>query len=148
MMNPSDPPPASVLPQPQYEFTEPQNQAVTDLADSMQWVSRGLMWLGLAMLIVAVAHAIQEPRTLPVLLPIFITLMIYMALGHWTQKASESFLRIPATQGHDIDHLMAALGNLRKAFWLQATLIKLSVILLTIWLVGWLLVIALWSRQS
>jgi len=55
--------------------------------------------------------------------------LIYLLIGVWTRSAAGSFQKIVDTQGHDIGHLMDALGALNRMYTLISTLIIIGLLL-------------------
>jgi hypothetical protein len=58
--------------------------------------------------------------------------LIYLLIGVWTRSAAGSFQMIVDTRGHDISHLMRALGSLNKMYTLISTLILIGLLLLLV----------------
>ena len=48
---------------------------------------------------------------------------VYLLIGVWARSAAGSFQQIVETTGHDINHLMQALGSLNKMYALICALI-------------------------
>jgi multidrug efflux pump subunit AcrB len=139
--------PSPALPA-QYEFTEPQNRVIADLAEAMTWISAPLTFLGylyVAALVLGILYAIQHPHAIPTMVSLFLAVVVYTALGRWLHKASESFERIHATTGHDIDHLMEALENLRKTFHLLSLLVKACLVVIVLGLVASLVLLSFYD---
>jgi hypothetical protein len=59
----------------------------------------------------------------------FVNGLIYLLIGVWTRSAAGSFQQIVDTRGHDISHLMHALGALNKMYTLIYTLIVIGLLL-------------------
>lgn len=136
---------------PQYEFSPPQNRVIADLADAMTWVAVPLTFLGylyIAALAFALIYAFAHPHAIPTTVAVFLTVVVYISLGRWFQKASESFQRIPATEGHDIDHLMEALQNLRKSFTLLSMLVKACLAVIVVGLVASLILLSVYGFRN
>ena len=60
----------------------------------------------------------------------FVNGLIYLLIGVWTRSAAGNFRKIVDTQGHDISHLMDALGALNRMFTLIYTLIVIGLLVL------------------
>jgi hypothetical protein len=58
--------------------------------------------------------------------------LLYLLIGVWTRNAAGSFQQIVDTRGHDISHLMHALGSLNKMYTLIYTLIVIGLLLFLI----------------
>jgi hypothetical protein len=58
--------------------------------------------------------------------------LIYLLIGVWTRSSAGSFQKIVDTQGHDISHLMDALGSLNKMYTLIYTLILIGLLTLLV----------------
>lgn len=54
--------------------------------------------------------------------------VILIAAGHFTRRSAKSMRAVVNTSGHDISHLMQALGALRNAFSLGSTLLILGLL--------------------
>jgi hypothetical protein len=55
--------------------------------------------------------------------------LIYLLIGVWTRSAAGSFKMIVTTEGHDISHLMNALGALNRMYTLICSLILIGLLL-------------------
>src|SRR4051794_26643860 len=95
---------------PQYEFQEPENRLIRNLAWKMHFV--GLFWISIGLFTIAIGGLIRHIG--PIFTGTFSTL-----LGIWTQRASTSFKSIADTQGKDLSHLIEALEDLKKLYSLQ-----------------------------
>jgi hypothetical protein len=93
-----------------YEFTPIQSRVFAQLATRMQFV--GLFTLGTAFL--AIVGGAWRHHLLTIL-----SGMLYAVIGLWTERAGFSFRSVATTQGHDISHLMKALGDLHKLYTVQ-----------------------------
>src|SRR5262245_59996403 len=104
----------------QYEFTPAQEESIRDLAKKMQFVGFCLIVGGaLACLTVFARNFVGLASG-----------VLNILMGVWTQSAAASFGRIVKTQGHDIGHLMDAVGELRKMYKLQIVRIVIAVVAL------------------
>jgi hypothetical protein len=56
--------------------------------------------------------------------------LLYLLMGAWTRSASRSFRQVIDTAGHDIRHLMDALGALNKMYALIYTVIVIGLLVL------------------
>lgn len=127
-------------PTPAYEFDSNQNALIADLAKKMRLVGIVMMVFGVVALIGGIAHFVgmsnwkEAPlgATTSIGLAQVLYALIYLCLGVWTKNAGDSFRRITATQGSDVNYLMEALGNLRKIYTFFYVLIIIGVIM---WLV-------------
>lgn len=131
-----------------YEFTAEQNETLNSLAGEMRWVSLPLLILGGLNLISVVGHVImafRDPRVFLSVLIIGLGAVLWLALGLWTKQASESFRKVVATRGNDIEHLMSALDNLRKKYSLLALFVKIYVAFL---IIGLLVTVILWAMGN
>jgi hypothetical protein len=54
--------------------------------------------------------------------------LIYLLIGIWTRNVAASFRKIFDTQGHDIGHLMDALGALNRMYTLSYSLIDIGLL--------------------
>jgi hypothetical protein len=60
--------------------------------------------------------------------------LFYLLMGVWTRTAAGSFKQIVETQGHDISHLMRALGSLHSMYALVYTLLMVVLIVCVVFL--------------
>jgi hypothetical protein len=58
--------------------------------------------------------------------------LIYLLIGMWTRSAAASFQKIVDTRGHDIGHLMDALGSLNRMYTLIYSLILIGLLFLLV----------------
>jgi hypothetical protein len=127
--------------QPRYEFTPGQNDLIGRLARKMRGVGFVYIMLGLGTVamagLVALAGLIDSrvgrvpPAGLWAAVGAYaVAGVVNFFLGAWTFKAGKGFIRITATRGDDIGLLMAALGELHKAYSLVFTLMVLGAVLL------------------
>jgi hypothetical protein len=137
-----NPPPEPTAPPPeppsQYEFTEPQNRVIDDLANSIAWVAGLLVVVAVLYLLTSIAHLVRIGRSVEELVPAVAALVgaiFFYLLARWLSGAANAFDRVTHTSGFDITHLMNALQNLRKTFGLLAALIQIYVVILIIVLV-------------
>jgi hypothetical protein len=107
-----------------YEFDQSQNELIRDLARKMRFVSYFLIALGVLVII----NAIFTITRGQIEIGSFISGIVYILLGYWTNRAGYTFQRIVETRGRDIENLMGALGELRKLYTLQYWLILIAVI--------------------
>jgi hypothetical protein len=139
MNPPPDPtatPPAE--PPPQYEFTEPQNKVIDDLANSIAWVAGLTVVVAVVDVLISIAHLVRIGNNVRELVPAGVALIgaiFFYLLARWLGGAANSFDRVTHTRGFDITHLMNALQNLRKTFGLLAALIQIYLAVLTVLLV-------------
>jgi hypothetical protein len=135
-----------------YEFTETQNRQIGGLARKMRLVGLVAVVLGLVNLILGIVLLIyafrdQLPaealRRIPedtlkqlappsqlwaLVLQAAASGLIFLLIGLWTRSAAGEFQQIVATSGHDISHLMSALGALHKMYSLLYTLIIVGIL--------------------
>lgn len=122
-------------PSKQYEFDERQNEVIKQLWQAMRWVAVPLLLIGIIYLIgIAswIGQAIATPRSAFPLISLGLAALFFGALAIWTRRAASGFQQVTETAGQDIEHLMAALDNLRKAFSLLSLVVKIYVALLII----------------
>jgi len=120
---------------PNYEFTDPQNQTVSQLASRMKWVGVFFVALGLAFGLLGVAGLVATEGAVDLIVKPMILVMvavIFFLSGIWTVNAARSFTLIVQTTGSDILNLMNALGTLRKLYYMQFWLIIISLVALLI----------------
>jgi hypothetical protein len=93
-----------------YEFTPEQERLIADLAAKMRFVGFFAVLFGL----LGVALMIYV-WVLGILWVDVGTLVLFL-LGFWVLGAARSFRAVAETQGHDVTHLMHALGDLHRMF--------------------------------
>ena len=109
---------------PSYEFTADQNDAIRRLAQRMGVVGKILLVLAA---LVALATVFGEgPRG------DLISAVLMGLVGMWTIRAARWFMEVVETEGEDISHLMAALGELFKLYNLQFWVLIVSLGLLVL----------------
>jgi hypothetical protein len=129
------PAPSAPRPSGGYEFSESQNVVFRGLAQAMSFV--GLFYLvgggilGLAAIVTlaggAPASALSGGVQAAFLLPV----------GLWTRRAARAASAITTSQGNDVDHLMAAMEELRRVYGLQrALLVGLFAVILLAFVAG------------
>jgi hypothetical protein len=135
-----------------YEFTEAQNREIGSLARKMRLVGLvaailGAVNLFLGLLLLVYAYRDQLPaeamqrlpedtlKQLPppgqlwaVAMQALASGLIFLLIGLWTRSAGAEFRQIVDTAGHDIGHLMRALGSLHKMYSLLYTLIIVGIL--------------------
>jgi hypothetical protein len=120
---------------PNYEFTDSQNQTVSQLASRMKWVGVFFVALGLAFGLLGVAGLVATEGAVDLIVKPMILVMvavIFFLSGIWTVNAARLFTLIVQTTGSDILNLMNALGTLRKLYYMQFRLIIISLVALLI----------------
>jgi len=120
---------------PNYEFTDSQNQTVSQLASRMKWVGVFFVALGLAFGLLGVAGLVATEGAVDLIVKPMILVMvavIFFLSGIWTVNAARSFTLIIQTTGSDILNLMNALGTLRKLYYMQFWLIIICLVALLI----------------
>jgi hypothetical protein len=104
-----------------YEFTALENRRFTRLAGAMQIVAL-LEVVGAAGSVLLAAplalDGIEKKSALATLLPIA-AVLVPLLVGFWTYRAGGHLRMIVRTQGDDIRHLMAAVGQLTNLYILQ-----------------------------
>lgn len=122
----SSPPGPSSGP-PQFEFQEPENALIRNLAWKMHFV--GLFGISIGLLTIALGVLMFHIG--PILTGTYSAL-----LGIWTQRASTAFKSIVDTQGKDVTHLLEALEDLKRLYTLQYWLCVLTLVVAIVAL-GW-----------
>lgn len=112
-----------------YEFSQSQNELISDLAAKMRFVSMFLIGLGVLATITGLVTILRGGFSS------IISGIVYLVIGIWTNKAASSFKMIVETQGNDIENLMGALGELRKLYTLQYWLLIIALVFIAIGLV-------------
>ncbi|WRH68403.1 MAG: hypothetical protein RSE13_09475 [Planktothrix sp. GU0601_MAG3] len=112
-----------------YEFNESQNQLILDLSKKMMFVSYFLIASGVLGAISGIIMLLNGG------FGGLVQGVILLVTGIWTINAAKAFQLIVDTQGHDIENLMGALGQLRKLYTLQYWLFLMAVIFMAISLI-------------
>ena len=99
---------------PGYEFSDEQGATIGRLAGRMDVVGKVLVALAVLSLLSAFFGADPEERVGDLITGVLVGLV-----GWWTVRAARSFREVATTEGHDIPHLMNALGELHKLYTLQ-----------------------------
>jgi len=111
----------------EYEFNEEENKAIGGLSHKMKFVSIFLIIVAILSIIEAIIPIANGKAELAVLGPDIIGALVALLIGVWGINAARSFQKVVDTEGNDIAHLMAAVGNLNKlvgiAYWLLMILI-------------------------
>ena len=110
----------------------------------MIWVAVPLLLVGILYaigMIISLVRSFHDPHFLIQAVLVGLAMLFYLALGTWTRKAAQAFEDIVRTEGHDIDHLMDALDNLRKLYGLLSLLVKIYVVLVGVAVVAGLIAI-------
>lgn len=118
-------------PQVQYEFDSSQNELIGDLAKKMGFVATLLVVTGILLLVSGVIVIISSSSLSQVTNSI-INGALMLFIGLWTRNAANAFQNIVKTEGHDIENLMGALGELRKLYTLQYWLVIIALIFIVL----------------
>jgi hypothetical protein len=97
-----------------YEFSEAHKESFASVAASMSFVGVCVMLLGAVSALFAVVAAYAGFIVLAVGLGAGAAVVIPMAW--WTMSAGRSLSALVRTRGRDVDHLMAAVAQLRRLF--------------------------------
>ena len=125
-----DPEQDATKPSAEFEFDSRQTKIISELASAMRWVSAPLLLLGIlyvAATVLCVVHAFRHPTTSFAAVYVGLMSLLFLLLGRWTKDAATGFQHLVSTTGHDIEHLMHALDNLRKKYTLLSTFVKVYV---------------------
>ncbi|MBV8487632.1 MAG: hypothetical protein JO161_05090 [Planctomycetaceae bacterium] len=107
-----------------YEFNHAQESQIAELGRAMRIVGLFAIFYAVAG-IALMAFAAWKTRVLAIDLGPILSIF----LGIWAMAGGSSFLQVAATQGHDIDHLMTALGKLKNIFRLIAILMVAALLI-------------------
>ena len=121
--------------QPNYEFTDSQNQTISLLARRMKWVVIFFIAMGAAFGLVGVVGLVESEGALDLILKPIIFMMIaaiFFLSGIWTVNAAKSFSLIVKTTGSDVLNLMNGLEVLLKLYYMQFWLVIDSLVVLVI----------------
>ena len=115
----------------EFEFSEQQNGVFRELARAMKFVGTFLLvvgtLVGLFGLVQVIAAAIAEtPAQAAGGVMFILQALVYVLIGMWTRNASADVSRVATTSGNDIHHLMAAMGELKRVYVLQKTLLLIA----------------------
>jgi hypothetical protein len=109
------------------EFSSVQNRVFSQLQLLMRLTAAGQLISALTACVALYRPVQVLPLEVGVVLAVILALPILV--GVWTFRAAAHFKSVVDTQGGDIDHLMKALGELRKLYLLQAVLFCLALVL-------------------
>jgi hypothetical protein len=122
-----------------YGFSAEQEHLIMHLGKSLRWISTPAFCLGLLTLIYLAMQLITMYREARpgdfhhqlLGMPVFLLgcAILFLCVGFWTYHAGDTFRRIAGTHGTDIEHLMAALASLQRAFGTIAGVVKALVFL-------------------
>jgi hypothetical protein len=126
-------------PGPSFEFTLMQDEVIRALSKKLNFVgyfyivASGLV--GLAGLGLMFVNAWLGLFYMVLLTP-------ELLIGLWTLNAGKSFRQIVDTKGHDIPHLMSALGSLRKLYTLMYWILIIGLVLMVLAIVAVIVLIS------
>lgn len=111
----------------QYEFTAAENEVVRELAGTM--AVTGLVLIALAIVAILYAGVFivgsrQDPT--PLVVTAFCAPMVIAGFG--LRSAAEPLMKIVASEGQDMTHLMSALREFRRVFTMQRTGFALALV--------------------
>lgn len=116
---------------PTYEFTSEQEASIGRLARRMDVVGKVLLVLaGLAVLGALFGQETVER------IDHLVSGVLFGLIGWWTVRAARSFQDVATTEGHDIPHLMTAIGELYKLYSLQFWVIVVMIVVLVLGVVA------------
>ena len=115
---------------PQYEFNEAQNRVIQGLSEKMKFVSIFLIVVGLLQVVGGILPAVLSQSVDAIGFESIIGGFIYILIGVWGAGAANSFRQVVDTEGNDIDHMMSALGDLKKAATITYWLLIIFIVLL------------------
>jgi hypothetical protein len=129
---PAEPPPApAIVPEPvaAYEFNPEQNQTMSALGNNMGWVGTFTIIAGVVVAVMGFRQLAAGRADWPVLL---VQGVLNLVVGFWTRTAAQQFNQVATTSGADVQHLMGALGELRRIYHLQKVLIVIALVLMVV----------------
>lgn len=95
-----------------YEFTEEQNQVFTDLAKNVSFVGKAI---AIIVGLVAITFLFQFSSAQSLLV---VDLLVVLVIAFSHIKAAKSLRSVATTEGNDIDHLMKAMKNFNRFYFL------------------------------
>lgn len=133
---------------PNYEFSSQENQELSGLVAQMSLFSWALMLGGplvscLGFFADSLLRVILESNSTqltPAFMMVFLSGLVVTMLGLWLRKALQEFKSIVTTEGSDITHLMAALGQLRL-FFRYGGVLAWTLVLILFLILGWYVVL-------
>lgn len=102
-----------------YEFSEQQNSVLGALHRSLNYFSLANVALGLATLVLAYILAAQEDEWFAAIVVLALG-VLYCALGVVWRRPLDNIRNIIGTKDRDVDELMVATEDFRKAFMVSA----------------------------
>lgn len=111
----------------EYEFNEPQNGVIGELAGAVTFVGTLLLISGVFQVVAGIialvgGHFGQGGGAI-------VQGILNIMLGNWTRGAGAAFDNIVKTQGNDIQNLMTALGELKQVYRVQRILIIIGMVI-------------------
>jgi hypothetical protein len=110
-----------------YEFNTEQNRLMGTLGNCMAWMGIFLIVVGALGALIGIWQLIHGRASAPIVL---IQATLQLMMGFWTRAAAVQFTQVAATTGADIQHLMGALGELRRIYSLQKIVIIMALALM------------------
>lgn len=124
---------------PGYEFTLAQDEVIRALSKKMNFV--GYFYI-VASALVGLAGLSLMFVNAWIGLFYMILLTPELLIGLWTLNAGKSFRLVVDTKGHDIPHLMQALGSLRKLYTLMFWILIIGLVFMVLAIVGVIVLIS------
>ncbi len=110
----------------EYEFTESQNQIISQLASKMGWVAMFGLVVGVMIAVLGMFSLGSDGQGLVFLVQSLFVIMIAL----WTRRAALGFRQVVETTGSDITNVMKALGELKKLYTLHYWLIIVGILVM------------------
>ena len=110
----------------EYEFTDAQNQIISQLASKMGWVAMFGLVVGVMIAVLGIFSLGSDGQGLVFLVQSVFVIMIAL----WTRRAALGFRQVVETTGSDITNVMSALGELKKLYTLHYWLIIVGILVM------------------
>lgn len=120
-----------------YEFSTEQNSVFIDLRRNLRYFSLANIALGIATLVLAYLLAFHEDEAFAAI-SVLLMGALYCVLGVAWRRPMDNLQRIVETEGQDIDELMIAAGDLKKAFMVSTAIFVGFLLLRFVLSFGWL----------
>ena len=110
----------------EYEFTDSQNQIISQLASKMGWVAMFGLVVGVMIAVLGLFSLGGDGQGL-----VFLVQSVFViTIALWTRRAALGFRQVVETTGSDISNVMSALGELKKLYTLHYWLIIVGILVM------------------
>ena len=119
--------------QAEYEFTDSQNQIISQLASKMGWVAMFGLVVGVMYAVLGLFSLGGEGEGV-----VFLVQSVFViTIALWTRRAALGFRQVVETAGSDITNVMSALGELKKLYILYYWLVIVGIVAMALSAAVW-----------